>query len=65
MFIKMEKEGCYQATVSYGDVKLKNGEFSIIVLSSKCYFDISIDGFTKMWFISKQKVAPSWSFKLL
>ncbi|XP_070180625.1 apoptosis-resistant E3 ubiquitin protein ligase 1-like [Littorina saxatilis] len=33
MFIKMEKEGCYQATVSYGDVKLKNGEFSIIVLS--------------------------------
>ena len=35
MFIKMEKEGCYQATVSYGDVKLKNGEFNIIVLSSK------------------------------
>ncbi|KAK7493478.1 hypothetical protein BaRGS_00015378 [Batillaria attramentaria] len=35
MFIKMEKEGCYQATVSYGDIKLKNGEFNIIVLSSK------------------------------
>ncbi|XP_076442500.1 apoptosis-resistant E3 ubiquitin protein ligase 1-like isoform X1 [Babylonia areolata] len=35
MFIKMEKEGCYQATVSYGDVKLKNGEFNIIVLSTE------------------------------
>lgn len=35
MFIGMEKEGCYQATVSYGDVKLKNGEFNIIVLSSE------------------------------
>ena len=35
MFIKMEKEGCYQATVSYGDVKLKNGEFNIIVLSGE------------------------------
>jgi hypothetical protein len=35
MFIKMETVGCFQATVSYGDVKLKNGEFSIIVLASK------------------------------
>ncbi|XP_035826963.1 apoptosis-resistant E3 ubiquitin protein ligase 1 isoform X2 [Aplysia californica] len=33
MHIKMDKEGCYQATVSYGDVKLKNGEFDILVLS--------------------------------
>lgn len=35
MFIKMEKEGCYQATVSYGDIRLKNGEFNILVLNSK------------------------------
>ncbi|XP_071079014.1 apoptosis-resistant E3 ubiquitin protein ligase 1-like [Haliotis cracherodii] len=33
MHITMEKAGCYQATVSYGDVKLKNGEFNILVLN--------------------------------
>lgn len=35
MYIQMEKEGCFQATVSYGDVRLKNGDFSILVLNSK------------------------------
>ena len=35
MHIKMEKIGCYQATVSYGDVSLKNGDFNILVLSRK------------------------------
>ncbi|CAE1153964.1 AREL1 [Acanthosepion pharaonis] len=33
MHIRMEKEGSFQATVTYGDVKLKNGEFNILVLS--------------------------------
>lgn len=33
MHIKMEQEGHYQATVSYGDAKLKNGEFSILVIN--------------------------------
>ncbi len=33
MHITMEKAGCYQATVSYGDVKLKNGDFNILVLN--------------------------------
>ncbi|WAR20444.1 AREL1-like protein [Mya arenaria] len=32
--IKMERVGCYQASVSYGDVSLKNGDFNILVLSS-------------------------------
>ena len=31
----MEKEGCFQATVSYGDINLKNGDFNILVLSCK------------------------------
>lgn len=35
MYIQMEKEGCFQATVSYGDVRLKNGDFSILVLNSE------------------------------
>ncbi|GFR60823.1 ubiquitin protein ligase protein [Elysia marginata] len=34
MYIKIDKEGCYQAVVSYGDVKLKNGEFDILVLNA-------------------------------
>ncbi|XP_052769261.1 apoptosis-resistant E3 ubiquitin protein ligase 1-like isoform X1 [Mya arenaria] len=34
MQIKMERVGCYQASVSYGDVSLKNGDFNILVLSS-------------------------------
>ena len=38
MYITMERAGCYHAKVSYGDVKLKNGDFDIIVLSRK-YFD--------------------------
>ncbi|ESO94312.1 hypothetical protein LOTGIDRAFT_215855 [Lottia gigantea] len=33
MHIKMDRQGCYQATVSYGDTKLKNGDFNILVLS--------------------------------
>ncbi|KAJ8308581.1 hypothetical protein KUTeg_013455 [Tegillarca granosa] len=33
MHIRMEKEGCYQATVSYGDVKLRNGDFNLLVIS--------------------------------
>ncbi|XP_071161964.1 apoptosis-resistant E3 ubiquitin protein ligase 1-like isoform X1 [Mytilus edulis] len=33
MHIKMENEGCYQAAVSYGDVKLRNGDFNILVIS--------------------------------
>ncbi|CAL1527790.1 unnamed protein product, partial [Lymnaea stagnalis] len=32
MYIKIDQKGCYQAVVSYGDVKLKNGEFDILVL---------------------------------
>lgn len=35
MQIKMEKIGCFQASVSYGDINLKNGDFNILVLSSK------------------------------
>lgn len=35
MHIKMEKIGCYQASVSYGDVSLKNGDFNILVLNSE------------------------------
>jgi len=35
MQIKMERVGCYQATVSYGDVNLRNGDFNILVLSCK------------------------------
>ena len=38
MHIRMEKEGSFQATVTYGDVKLKNGEFNILVLSCEFYF---------------------------
>ncbi|KAK3702762.1 hypothetical protein RRG08_042746 [Elysia crispata] len=34
MYIKIDKEGCYQAVVSYGDIKLKNGEFDILVLNA-------------------------------
>jgi hypothetical protein len=33
--IKMEMEGCYQAAVSYGDIKLRNGDFNILVISGK------------------------------
>ncbi|CAG5115250.1 unnamed protein product, partial [Candidula unifasciata] len=33
MYIKIDKEGCYQAIVSYGDIKLRNGEFDILVLN--------------------------------
>ncbi|XP_041353724.1 apoptosis-resistant E3 ubiquitin protein ligase 1-like isoform X2 [Gigantopelta aegis] len=33
MYITMERAGCYHAKVSYGDVKLKNGDFDIVVLS--------------------------------
>ncbi|XP_052269096.1 apoptosis-resistant E3 ubiquitin protein ligase 1-like isoform X1 [Dreissena polymorpha] len=35
MQIKMERVGCYQASVSYGDINLKNGDFNILVLSSE------------------------------
>ena len=35
MHIKMERVGCFQATVSYGDISLKNGDFNILVLSRK------------------------------
>ena len=35
MHIKMEMEGCYQAAVSYGDIKLRNGDFNILVISGK------------------------------
>ncbi|KAK3093591.1 hypothetical protein FSP39_017830 [Pinctada imbricata] len=35
MHINMEKEGCYQATVSYGDIKLRNGDFTILVISKE------------------------------
>ena len=35
MYIKIDKEGCYQAVVSYGDIKLKNGEFDILVLNGE------------------------------
>ena len=31
----MEMEGCYQAAVSYGDIKLRNGDFNILVISGK------------------------------
>ncbi|KAL5008817.1 hypothetical protein ScPMuIL_014398 [Solemya velum] len=34
MHIRMERVGCYQAVVSYGDSKLKNGEFNILVISA-------------------------------
>ncbi|XP_053395047.1 apoptosis-resistant E3 ubiquitin protein ligase 1-like [Mercenaria mercenaria] len=34
MQIKMEKVGCFQASVSYGDINLKNGDFNILVLST-------------------------------
>ena len=33
--LKMEKEGCYRAVAFYNGVKLKNGEFNILVLSGK------------------------------
>ncbi|CAI9739768.1 apoptosis-resistant E3 ubiquitin protein ligase 1-like [Octopus vulgaris] len=33
MHICMEKGGSFQAVVTYGDVKLKNGEFNILVLN--------------------------------
>ncbi|KAK6183620.1 hypothetical protein SNE40_011062 [Patella caerulea] len=33
MHIKMDRPGCFQAQVSYGDIKLKNGDFNILVLS--------------------------------
>ena len=45
MYIKIDKEGCYQAVVSYGDVKLKNGEFDILVLNGEgehSQFDILV-----------------------
>lgn len=42
MHIRMEKEGSFQATVTYGDVKLKNGEFNILVLSCKSCFLFSL-----------------------
>ena len=38
MHIKMEQEGHYQATVSYGDSKLKNGDFSILVINGDSIF---------------------------
>ncbi|XP_064603718.1 apoptosis-resistant E3 ubiquitin protein ligase 1-like [Liolophura sinensis] len=34
MHIRMHREGCFQAVVTYGDVKLCNGDFNILVLSS-------------------------------
>ncbi|XP_059144171.1 apoptosis-resistant E3 ubiquitin protein ligase 1-like [Physella acuta] len=37
MYIKIDQKGCYQAVVSYGDVKLKNGEFDILVLETGEY----------------------------
>ena len=52
MHIKMEKIGCYQATVSYGDVSLKNGDFNILVLSRKFMF---MDTKYEMFFL-RQKI---------
>jgi len=34
MHITMAREGCYQASVSYGDIKLRNGDFNILVINS-------------------------------
>lgn len=42
MHIRMERVGCYQAVVSYGDSKLKNGEFNILVISGKWRFSQEI-----------------------
>ena len=42
MRIKMEQVGCYQATVSYGDINLKNGDFNILVLSSECKVEVFV-----------------------
>ena len=38
----MEQVGCYQATVSYGDINLKNGDFNILVLSSECKVEVFV-----------------------
>lgn len=35
MRITMAREGCYQASVSYGDMKLRNGDFNILVISNE------------------------------
>ncbi|XP_033735725.1 apoptosis-resistant E3 ubiquitin protein ligase 1-like [Pecten maximus] len=35
MRITMAREGCYQASVSYGDMKLRNGDFNILVISTE------------------------------
>ncbi|XP_060068994.1 apoptosis-resistant E3 ubiquitin protein ligase 1-like [Ylistrum balloti] len=35
MRITMCREGCYQASVSYGDMKLRNGDFNILVINSE------------------------------
>ncbi|KAL3873875.1 hypothetical protein ACJMK2_036958 [Sinanodonta woodiana] len=52
MHIKMEKEGCFQATVSYGDIKLKNGDFNILVLSDDALIcvDKSIKRNRNIWY---------------
>ena len=33
--LRMEKEGCYQAIATYKGVKLKNADFTIIVLNGE------------------------------
>ena len=35
--LRMEKEGCYTAMATYRGVKLKNAEFTIIVLNGKLF----------------------------
>lgn len=35
MVVKFASEGCYHATISLNGVQLHNGDFDIIVLSSK------------------------------
>ena len=54
MHIKMERVGCFQATVSYGDISLKNGDFNILVLSRKL---LNMPALEKMLF--QNNIRPS------